>query len=364
MTACNHMHMEHDQLDAFGERLVDVLNQSALALMISVGHKTRLFDVMAGMAPSTSEDIARAARLDERYVREWLGAMYTGGLITYDISERTYALPAEHAAWLTRGAQNGNLAATISATPMLAKVEDRIIGCFENGGGLTYADYTGFHDWMCEDSEQSVVANLLEDVLPLEPRLVNALEHGANVLDIGCGRGRAVMRLAEAFPQSRFVGYDLCEDAIEDARRELENRGLTNARFEVRDVTGLDSVHEFDVVTAFDAIHDQAHPDVVLRGIARALKSDGIFLMQDIRASSHLEKNAAHPFGPFLYTVSCMHCMSVSLGQGGMGLGTVWGEELAVKMLGEAGFRDVAVHKLEHDIQNNWYVARPPSTGR
>ena len=109
-----------------------------------------------------------------------------------------------------------------------------------------------------------------------------------------------------------------------------------------------------------DAIHDQAAPQAVLDGIARTLKPGGAFVMQDIRASSHLQNNLDHPIGTLLYTISTMHCMTVSLAQNGAGLGTVWGEELAVQMLNKAGFDDVEVHQLAHDFQNNFYVTHKP----
>jgi len=114
----------------------------------------------------------------------------------------------------------------------------------------------------------------------------------------------------------------------------------------------------FDFITTFDAIHDQARPLSVLRGIYRALKPDGVYLMQDIRASSHVHNNIAHPIGTFLYTISCMHCLTVSLAQGGEGLGAMWGEERALEYLQRAGFRSIETHQLPHDFQNNWYVAR------
>ena len=157
------------------------------------------------------------------------------------------------------------------------------------------------------------------------------------MLDIGCGSGRAVCRLAAEFPNSRFVGYDLCDDAVAAARAEAERQGLNNIRFETRDVSQLGEKEKFDLITAFDAIHDQAKPDVVLREIVAALRPGGTFLMQDILASSHLEKNLDNPIAPFLYTISTMHCMTVSLAQGGAGLGTCWGRELAEKMLRDAG---------------------------
>ncbi|MCB1814592.1 MAG: transcriptional regulator, partial [Candidatus Competibacteraceae bacterium] len=106
------------------------------------------------------------------------------------------------------------------------------------------------------------------------------------------------------------------------------------------------------------AIHDQRDPARVLREIHTALRPDGVFLMQDIRASSELHRNMDHPVAPLLYTVSCMHCTTVSLAQGGAGLGAMWGEEMALSMLADAGFQRVEVKQLEHDFQNNYYLAR------
>lgn len=112
---------------------------------------------------------------------------------------------------------------------------------------------------------------------------------------------------------------------------------------------------------AFDAVHDQAEPAAVLAGIAGVLRPDGVYLMQDIAGSSHLHNNVDHPLGPFLYTISCMHRMTVSLAQNGEGLGAMWGEEKAKEMLGEAGFGELEVRRLPHDLQNSYYVARRAS---
>ncbi len=121
----------------------------------------------------------------------------------------------------------------------------------------------------------------------------------------------------------------------------------------------LDSEAAFDFITSFDAIHDQAHPDRVLAGIRRALRPGGVYLCVDIAASSDLAKNLDHPLGPLLYTVSTMHCMTVSLALDGKGLGTVWGTELALSMLDDAGFGRVDVRQVEGDVMNNYYVAYP-----
>lgn len=341
------------------EKLLEIVNHGATALMISIGHRTGLFDVLAGRGPSTSVQIAEAASLAERYVREWLASMTVSGLVIYDPVRKTYVLPAEHAAYLTRDAGLANLAAFMQFVSVLGSVETDIVRCFREGGGLPYSAYERFHDVMAEDSSGVVDALLLERVLPLAPGLVERLEAGAEVLDVGCGVGNALLRLAERFPRSRFHGLDVCDDVIESARVAAAERGLENLTFEVQDAATLGLESAFDFVSAFDAIHDQAHPDRVLAGIRRALRPHGVFLMQDIAGSSHLEKNLEHPLAPFLYGVSCMHCMTVSLSAGGMGLGTLWGEELALEMLGEAGFRDVSLHHLEETPQHVYFVTGP-----
>ncbi|HMN96861.1 MAG TPA: class I SAM-dependent methyltransferase [Phycisphaerales bacterium] len=342
----------------FSDRFLRMLNDAAAILMISVGHRTGLFDAMTRLAWASSEEIASEAALHERYVREWLSAMTVARIVEHDAVLRRFRLPPEHAALLTRAASPSNLASTAQFIGELARVEIPVVECFRKGGGVPYAGFRCFHDVMADESDQTVVAHLDERVLPLVPGLESRLAEGIDVLDIGCGRGRAIVALAVRFPSSRFVGYDLCADAIEDARRLAAPRGLSNVRFETRDVTHLDEPGSYDLVTAFDAIHDQARPDIVLAAVRRALRPDGVFLMQDIRASSELARNLDHPLGTYLYTISCMHCMTVSLAQGGLGLGTAWGEELAVAMLREAGFADVSLHRIEEDITNNWYVAR------
>ena len=166
-------------------------------------------------------------------------------------------------------------------------------------------------------------------------------------------------KLAELYPRSSFTGMDLSSDAIAFACDEAAQKRLDNSHFSAVDVSNFDETAEpesFDVITTFDAIHDQAKPLKVLKGIYRALRPNGIYLMQDISGTSHVDRDIQHPIGTFLYTISCMHCMTVSLAQGGEGLGAMWGEEKTREYLLEAGFRSVATHRLAHDIQNNWYV--------
>lgn len=352
--------VDADKHEAFGARVVGILNDASLAFMISLGHRTGLLDALGRLdRAATTHEIADEAGLDERYVREWLGALVTGRVVDYDPASRGYRLPREHAAWLTRRAAPNNLACAMQFMSMFGKVEDRVVDAFRNGGGVPYEAFDRFHEIMAEESHQTVVSALSEHILPLAPGLIDSLARGVEAADVGCGRGLALMHLAERFPNTRFHGYDFSRDAVEWAGAEARRRALSNIRFEVRDAADLGESRRFDVMFAFDAIHDQVDPHGMLAGIRRALTDDGVFLAQDIRSSSHVEKNLEHPVAPFLYTISTMHCMTVSLANCGCGLGTCWGEELALKMFADAGFANVSVHTLEHDIMNNYYVCRP-----
>ena len=347
--------------DAFAGKLLGTLNAGTLCLMLSVGHRTGLLDAMRELREGTVGDIARAAGLNERYVKEWLGALVVSGVVEFDPPTERYRLPAEHAAFLTRAAAADNMAVFMQYVAVLGGVEDDIVECFKNGGGVPYERFPRFHAVMAEDSGQSVLSSLETHVIPLVPGLADRLHQGIRVLDVGCGSGRIVVQLAQLFPKSTFRGFDLSPEAIREARSHAEAGGVRNASFEERDLSDFHETAEpdaFDLITTFDAVHDQARPLNVLRGVHRSLHPGGVYLMQDIKGSSHVEKNMEHPIGTFLYAISCMHCMTVSLAQGGEGLGAMWGEEKTREYLERAGFRSVDKRELAHDIQNNWYVVR------
>jgi SAM-dependent methyltransferase len=354
--------MTTEQLDAgkaeaFGGQMIGILNGAALTFMVSVGHRTGLFDTMAGLAPSTSHQIAEASGLNERYVREWLGAMVTGRIVEYDPAKQTYGLPLENAASLTRAAGPGNLASVAQYFSEMGNVETGIVESFKNGGGVPYSGFPRFQELQREESAQIFDATLIDVTLPLMPGLVDKLKAGIDVADVGCGAGHAINLMAQAFPNSRLVGYDFSEEGIATGKAEAKELGLSNARFETKDVATLDGSQQFDLITVFDAIHDQAKPRKVLKGIYDALRPGGVFLCVDIAASSNLEENLEHPLAPLLYTISTMHCMTVSLALDGEGLGTVWGEQQARALLAEAGFGDIGVKNVEGDIMNNYYIA-------
>lgn len=361
MSAILQRQPDPDRVEAFEQRLCAALNEAGMLQMLSLGHRSGLLDCMADGRPRGSVELAGESGLDERYVREWLGALTAARVLEMDSERDVYRLPAEHAARLTRQAE-ANLAVYAQFPGLLGGVEDDVLRCFRKGGGVPYERYERFHEVMAEDSGQTVLPALIDHILPLAPGLIERLGAGIRVLDAGCGRGRALMLMARQFPRSRFVGFDLSEEAIGWAREQAEKEGIDNLQFEVRDLSDFDREAEpasFDLVTTFDAVHDQARPLNVLTGIRRSLADDGVYLAQDIRGTSHPHSDADLPLGPFLYAVSVMHCMTVSLAQGGEGLGTMWGIERIRDHLERAGFGSIEVHRLEHDEQNDYFVARP-----
>ncbi len=191
---------------------------------------------------------------------------------------RTFSLPADRAAWLTRSAGLNNLATGTQFIGLLGLVEDQVVECFRRGGGVPCSAYPRFQEVMAEDSNAVHDATMIDLTLPLVPGLVDQL----------------------------------------------------------RD--------------------DQARPDLMLAGIAHALRPGGVYLCVDFSASTDLAGNLDHPLGAFFYTISCMHCMTVSLAEGGMGLGTMWGEQKAIEMLGAAGFGPIETARVDGDIVNAYYI--------
>ena len=343
---------------AFTQLMVRHLEGAAVTVMLEIGRRVGLFETMAKMGPATSAVIAERAGLDERYVREWLAAMACGGIVEYAAAERTFRLPREHASALT-GSSTRNLTSMVEMFPLMNRVVPDVADAFRTGAGVPYSayqpDFTGLMD---RRSRPRFDELLLSAYLGKPEGVVARLEAGIRVADVGCGTGHGVALMARRFPKSTFVGYDISEEGIAEGRAAAY--GLDNASFVVQDVAKLEAPAPFDLVTAFDAIHDQADPAGVLQRIRQALAPGGIFLMVDVYASTELADNIGAPMAPYLYTMSTMHCMSVSLAAGGPGLGTAWGHQLATRMLREAGFSEVQLFE-RIDPANSLYVARSGS---
>lgn len=348
--------VDRDQVKQFGAKLVNIFTGSILTKLIDIGYQTGLFEASA-LGPATSEELSERAGLRERYVREWLGAMTTGGIYTYDPPTGRYALPAEHALALT-GSGASNLCPNSRMINHFGTHLPQLVRCFREGGGIPYSAYRPVFTQCMDDSWRRIFdQHLVDSFIGAVDGVAQSLRQGIRVLDVGCGTGHAMNLLARDFPKSSFMGYDLSDEAIERANAEARDEGLTNVAFSVVDVAHLPDGPQFDLITAFDAIHDQVAPQTVMHAIRRALKADGVFLMIDFKFSSRVEDNVGNPFAPMYYGISLMHCMPVSLASGGAGLGTVWGEQLARQMLSEAGFGSVEILDVPRP-QNCLYVCR------
>jgi SAM-dependent methyltransferase len=324
--------------------------------MTAVGYRTGLFETLAHMPPSTPAEIAEATQLQERYVREWLAAMASARVVTYDPTTGTYLLPDASAQSLTRAYGPKNLATLAQLLTTFTKVEDALVDAFRNGSGVAYADFPRI-DEVISESTSPKLPLVLDPMLHLAPGLAERLRWGIDVLDLGCGEGRATLILAQRFPRSRFIGIDTSESAIWRAERDAARLRSRNATFERRDAAAMVDSERFDLVMTFDAIHDQADPVKVLANIARALRPDGTYLMVEPDASSDLAGNLGNPLSTLLYTISTFHCLTVSLAQDGAGLGTMWGREKAIAMLRAAGFARVLVERLPDDLINAYFIA-------
>jgi len=195
----------------FCDRMFNIINDGGLALMISIGHQTGLFDVMATLPSATSEEIATAAQLNERYTREWLAAMVSGRIVEYASAEKRYLLPSDHSSWLTRAAGMNNLAAHTQGIAMLGEMEEKIVQCFKNGGGVPYVEYIGLHNILESIDESETKKIIIKEIISIY-HMSERLEEGIQVADMGCGIGDLLIPMAMQFPNSNFVGYDLSSE--------------------------------------------------------------------------------------------------------------------------------------------------------
>jgi 2-polyprenyl-3-methyl-5-hydroxy-6-metoxy-1,4-benzoquinol methylase len=341
----------------YAGRVARTLNSGFIAMMISVGHRTGLFDVLAALPPSTSTQIATAAGLSERYVREWLAAMVAAHVIDHDERTHTYFLPIEYAAVLARGAGANNLSPAAQLFTLLASVEDLVVASFRGGGGVRPEAYARLRQVMAAEKRELIDESYVEALLDLMPGMRTRLDRGAMVLDAGCGDATVLLLMAKMYPHSAFRGYDLAPDAIGRATEQRNAMNLANVDLVIGDVATLNEARTYDLVLAMESLHEMSFPRVVLRRILASLKRDGALLLQEVAASSHLARNVDHPFSPMLYAMSCLHAVPVALSDEGEALGMMWGRERAAQFLAEAGFRQTVFQSLAVDPLSYFCIA-------
>ncbi|VDO38468.1 unnamed protein product [Haemonchus placei] len=334
-----------------------------MASTIALGHKLHLFEALAKVGseenPATPKQVADESGCKERYVKEWLSAMAAGEIIEVNEEEKFW-IPKEH------------VAVTLQFSlflPLLLKSYDNVCNVFRKDGplGLSYSDFTGFYQTMSSLSEAMHKRHLVSDFLPaLGADIPERLKEGGMMcLDVGCGNGFHAALLAQTFPKSNFTGIDITLEAVQQANQRRKDDGSTFDNLAFIQMNGgemaADWTNKYDVVTIFDACHDQMRPDLCLKEIFRVLKPGGVFGMLEVKASSNVytDRKEMGELASHLYGVSLLHCLPVgSNSPDALGLGTMWGKEKAKKSLMQAGFTNVNIVPTPMFPFNDLYVCK------
>ena len=345
--------------DAFvGKVLGDTVGLATTA-MASIGDRLGFFRDLATNGPSSSTELAVRTNTQERYVREWLAALGNAGYLEYDPLTRRYTLPPEHAPVLAQEAGPVFFGGVHEEFVGLLGPFEQLLGHIRSGGGLGLDDYP---DTMYEGIDRFTSGwfeNLLIQVwLPLVPDVTTKLQNGARVADVGCGRGRALIKLAQAFPESRFVGYEIHGPNVDRAIEQVRAAGLSD-RITIRHADASEGLSgRYDLVTTFDVVHDAVNPRGILRAIHESLQPDGTYLCLEINCSDKPEQNHG-PIGALLQSCSVMLCLTLSLAGNGEGLGTLGLHEPKLRELAtEAGFSSVRRVPMDNPF-NSLYELTP-----
>jgi SAM-dependent methyltransferase len=332
-----------------------------LSLMIHLGDRLGLYQAMVGQGPMTAAALAASTGLHERWLLEWLRSQAAASLIdtvdgeVFELSPEaaTVLVEASDSLWFAAGAFQGGVAAP--------DVVDRLADAFRTGIGLAYDDLgpSAAHTVERMLGPWSRLA-LVPVVLPALDGVVARLERGARVADVGCGSGVALLTMADAFPNTRFEGYDPSEHAIARARAKLEEGSQSNVVFHLAGAVDLPAEPSYDLVLTLDCLHDMPHPAEALAAIRRSLNADGTLLIKDIRSGVTWDENQRNPLLALMYGTSVATCMSSALSEpGGTGLGTLGlHRELAEQLCREAGFTQFTLHDFD-DPANLYYEVRP-----
>jgi SAM-dependent methyltransferase len=349
--------IDEAKLGAFMERVLGNAAGLMASTLATLGDRLGLFKALSS-GPATSAELAVAAEVNERYAREWLRGMHAAGYLELERNSGRYALPPEHAQVLANEGGPAFLGGAFQLTFGYLRTIDRLTEAFRSGGGVPQSAYP-IETWegMGRFSRSFYDNLLVQQWLPMVAGLQGRLEQGVRWADVGCGSGLAVIRLAEAFPASTFVGYDNFDGQLALARRAAEDAGVSDrVRFELHDAAaGLPG--RFDVISTFDVVHDAVDPAALLGSIRRGLEPDGTYLMLEMNSADDPDDNVG-PLATLLYGVSVVYCMTTSLASGGAGLGTCGLPAPRVRELcDEAGF--ASVDRLDlHDPFNALYVVR------
>ncbi len=323
-------------------RLVLDAGATATAPLVLLGDRLGLYKAMAGKEPMTSAELAAATDTEERYVREWLAAQAAAGYVDFDADSGRYLLTPEQAMAF---ADEDGPAFFVGAFETISSVfldRGKIEQAFRSGAGVGWHEHD--HSLFCGVERffrSGYVAHLVEDWLPALDGAVDKLRSGAQVADIGCGHGASTIIMAQAFPNSRFTGFDYHEESIERARRSAERAGVADrVRFEIASAKDYPG-RGYDLVTIFDALHDMGDPVGAARHIHGSLAPDGCWMIVEPLAGDRVEDNL-NPVGRLYYAASTMICTPGSRAQEvGLALGAQAGERRLREVLEQAGFGSI-----------------------
>lgn len=344
------------RVEAFMGKVLADTSGMAVTIMASIGDRLGLFGCLTD-GPVTSTQLAARAHVNERYTYEWLASMTSAGYLEHDPASGYFTLPAEHAPILAQ--ENGPLffGGLHQMLEGMSGQYQNVLQAFQQGGGVPQFAYSDDTWTGLERFTASWFENLLIPVwIPAMPVVRAKLEQGAEVADVGCGRGRALIKLAQAYPNAHYVGYDNFEPTIAQATANAQRAGVADrVRFRYLDASsGLPGT--YDVITTFDVVHDAVNPHKLVRSIRQALRPDGRYVCVEVNCSDKLEENAG-PLGALLYSISILYCMTTSLSQGGEGLGTVGLPEAKFrKLCAEAGFTATRRVPLENPFSSLYEI--------
>jgi 2-polyprenyl-3-methyl-5-hydroxy-6-metoxy-1,4-benzoquinol methylase len=330
--------MDRAAVWAFMERFVEMASGAATLFTLAVADRSGLLSVLGESRPVTVDEAARASGLDRRYVEEMLHQLTAAEVLDHDPETATFVLPPERATVIADDTSPYAMSGWLDMLPTAGNFIDDVAEAARTGGGVPA---TQFPDRMVHAVDRangpSTRILLTRRWLPAMPDVVARLESGARVADVGCGAGTAALTMAAAYPRSEFFGYDVDPRAIAAARAQAAETGLDNVTFESRAAEDLPTEPPFDLITAFDVVHDLAQPEAAVARFREALADDGTFLLMEPAVNAALEDNI-EPRIALLYGVSLLFCMTQSLAEGGAGLGTAWGPERAETLCRAAGF--------------------------
>ena len=330
---------DHNQALQFAFKVVGDLASAMNAPLIYIGDKLGIFKAMSDGQPVNSEELAQKTGLTERYIREWMKAMIAAEYLSYNPGTRRSTLTAEHALVLAKEGSPVFLMGAAQMIPDHYNIIPQIIDAFRYGGGVPYTEYTQDTFEGTERLFETGYNNFLASAwIPTMPDVHRKLQNGCKVADVGCGRGKALLNLARAFPKSNYVGYDNYGPNIAYGNALAAKEGLADClRFEERSSTLLPQSADFDLIMTCDCLHDMVSPETCARSIAGALKPDGAWFCIEPNVRDNVEDNI-NPLGKLFYSVSTLQCMTCSLAHGGAGYGAGMGEGNIRRVAQLAGF--------------------------